>query len=142
MKVLLNRYSDDGKETIGKLYVLNKKGYILFECETLELPWKDNQSNVSCIPAGQYKVKKRWSEKYNEHFHITGVPNRDYILIHPANYVSQLRGCVAVGRDLADINNDGLMDVTSSKATLSELLTILPSEFFIEILFQHSNIEI
>ncbi len=133
MKVLLDRYSDDGKETIGKLYVVDDKGYILHECETLELSWKDNQSNISCIPVGQYVVVKRRSAKYDEHFHITNVPNREYILIHPANYVSQLRGCVAVGSDLADINGDGLIDVTSSKKALLELLKILPNEFFIEV---------
>ena len=133
MRVLLDRYSDDGNQTIGRLYVVNDRGFILFECDTLELSWKDNQSNVSCIPPGQYKVQKRKSEKYNEHFHITNVHNRDYILIHPANYVSQLKGCVAVGRDLADINKDNLMDVTSSKDTMRSLLEVLPNYFFIEI---------
>ena len=133
MRVLLDRYSDDGNQTLGRLYVVNDRGFILFECDTLELSWKDNQSNISCIPTGQYKVQKRRSEKYNEHFHITNVPNRDYILIHPANYVSQLKGCVAVGRDLADINGDNIMDVTSSKDTMRSLLEVLPNYSFIEI---------
>ncbi len=133
MRVLLDRYSDDGKQTLGRLYVVNDRGFILFECDTLELSWKDNQSNISCIPVGQYKVVKRWSDKYKNHFHITNVPGRDYILIHPANYVSQLKGCVAVGSDLADINGDSLMDVTHSKDTMDSLLEVLPNYFYIEI---------
>ena len=25
-------------------------------CKTLELPWRDNANNISCIPEGAYKV--------------------------------------------------------------------------------------
>ena len=133
MKVLLDRYSDDGVQTLGRLYVVNDNGFILYECDSLELPWKDNKPNMSCIPQGQYKVVKRRSPKYDEHFHIQGVEDRSYILIHPANFVYQLRGCIAVGMDLVDINNDDVIDITNSKNTVLEMLKILPSEFFIEI---------
>ena len=47
MRVLLDRYSDNGVQTLGRLYVVNDRGFILFECDTLELSWKDNQSNIS-----------------------------------------------------------------------------------------------
>lgn len=133
MKVLLDRYSDDGVQTLGRLYVVNDNGFILYECDSLELPWRNNKPNISCIPQGKYKVVKRRSPKYDDHFHIQGVENRSYILIHPANFVYQLRGCIAVGMDLVDINSDDTIDITNSKNTVLELLKILPSEFFIEI---------
>jgi len=42
------------------------------------------------------------------------------ILDHAANYWHQLNGCIALGRRPADINNDGYMDVTSSKSTMKD----------------------
>jgi len=74
----------------------------------LELPWKDNQQKVSCIPLGTYSVKRRHSDRFKEHFHIQDVPNRTWILIHPGNYYTQIMGCVLVGGGFSDINNDWL----------------------------------
>lgn len=118
-------------QTQGQLFVLDGNLNVVFQCFTLELPWKNNKSNVSCIPDGEYNVKKRHSEKYGWHFHILDVPGRSYILIHEANYVSELEGCIAVGKNRRDINNDGLDDVTSSVDTKEKLLSILPEEFII-----------
>ncbi len=30
---------------------------------TLELPWRDNQRNISCIPAGSYTCRQRISNR-------------------------------------------------------------------------------
>jgi hypothetical protein len=113
----------------GQLFVLNDIADIVFQCFTLELPWKNNANYVSCIPEGRYRVKKRWSKKYKNHFHILNVPGRDYILIHEANYVFQLLGCIAVGDRRVDINGDGLKDVTNSIRTKMKLISFLPDEF-------------
>lgn len=124
------RQSDDGYQTLGNLAVLDlDETKIAFECKTLELPWKDNQKKISCIPKGTYKVVKRSSEKYKEHFHITNVPNRDYILIHPANKRDDLLGCIAPGDSYKDISGDGKVDVLNSKTTLAKLYKLLPDEF-------------
>tara|TARA_R110002020_G_scaffold304726_2_gene520537 strand:- start:511 stop:912 length:402 start_codon:yes stop_codon:yes gene_type:complete len=133
MRVILNRLLDTGKETLGSLTIHDelKKCY---ECKTLELSWRDNQRNVSCIPRGDYEVVVRFSEKHGEHFAIKDVDDRDYILIHSANYHTQLRGCVAVGRSYADLNEDEELDVTSSRDTLDDLLRILPDHFYITII--------
>ena len=65
-------------------------------CSTIELPWKNNEQGVSCIPEGRYEVKKRFSEKHGKHLIVVGVPSRDLILFHPANNALQeLRGCIA-----------------------------------------------
>ncbi len=132
MELHLERLKGNGnilnKQTLGVMSVYDS-GHNVFVCKTLELPWKDNQQNISCIPTGKYKVKKRTSEKYGEHFHVLGVPNRSYILIHPANFVRQLRGCIAPGEKHIDIDGDGNFDVTSSKKTMRKLLALLPDEF-------------
>lgn len=123
------RESDDGYQTLGLLMLRTPDSKVIFECKTLELPWKDNKKKESCIPRGTYKVVKRSSEKYKAHFHILDVPNRDYILIHPGNFRSQLLGCIAVGDSYSDISGDGHVDILNSKNTLAKLYSLLPDEF-------------
>lgn len=65
-------------------------------CHTIELPWKDNQHNISCIPEGRYELVKRYSPKLKWHLWLKNVPNRDLILIHPYNdAMKEARGCIA-----------------------------------------------
>ena len=100
-----------------------------FSCVTVELPWKDNKNSVSCYPAGIYKCRKIVSPTHGDCIEIMNVPNRTNIQIHAANYARQLLGCTAVGSTMADIDGDGNLDVTSSKATLKKLLDAVPDEF-------------
>lgn len=133
MKVVLNRLVDTGKETLGKLTIHDELKEV-YECKTLELSWNDNKRNISCIPYGEYLVTRRTSDKYGEHFLVNDVENRTYILIHQANYHTQLRGCIAVGKRYADINSDGELDVTSSRNTMKDLLKALPETFYLNII--------
>ena len=58
-------------------------------CFVMELPWRDNQANVSCIPAGRYQVSylpRSASGKYRDVYHVQDVPDRSGILIHPGNF--------------------------------------------------------
>lgn len=65
-------------------------------CYTIELPWRGNARNISCIPEGRYRLKKRFSEKFRWHVSIEGVPERSAILFHAANDVNkEFRGCIA-----------------------------------------------
>lgn len=70
-------------------------------CDTLELPWRDNKRSVSCIPAGEYKVRFRYPRESATrnylHLLIKDVPNRNYILFHRGNSAKDSRGCVLVG---------------------------------------------
>ncbi len=90
MVLLLTRtyfpYGTNGKlECEGKLI-----------CNTIELPWKNNETRVSCIPEGKYFIKKRYSQKFQWHLEIENVQNRSLILFHPANNALQeLNGCIA-----------------------------------------------
>ena len=86
---LIRKYYTKG--TNGMLYINDA-----FECFTIELPWKDNQPRISCIPEGAYALKKRYSLKFKEHLLVDGVKGRDVILIHPANdALKELKGCIA-----------------------------------------------
>lgn len=134
MKLILNRIQQDKVQTLGIMEALEDNGNVVFKCFTMELGWQDNQRRISCIPKGTYAVKRRTSDKYGNHFHIQNVPNRDLILIHPANYSRQLLGCIGVGDSHVDIDKDGLKDITNSKNTMKKLLELMPEEFTIEIL--------
>ena len=132
-KLLIQRYSHGEKQTIGNLFGLSDNGHILFECDSLELPWLNNQKQISCIPTGKYLVKKRYSKKFKNHLHITNVEDRSYILIHSGNYYTDILGCVLVGR-LGFVNSDDIIDVSSSKKTLKKLLTFVESDIELEII--------
>lgn len=133
MNVKIQRIYKSVFQTLGILTIYDDHGFPFWECRTLELPDLNNQSRISCIPKGEYEVIKRNSAKYGDHFHILNVPNRSYILIHNANYVRQLLGCIAVGLSHTDIDGDGLRDVTRSKSTMKDLNRILPDSFKLEI---------
>lgn len=86
---LTRTYFPDG--TNGKLMC---EGKLL--CNTIELPWKNNEKRVSCIPEGRYFIRKRYSQKFKWHLEVVDVKNRSYILFHPANNALQeLNGCIA-----------------------------------------------
>lgn len=75
-------------------------GILLFSgteiCKTVELPWQNNQPRVSCIPEGQYRLRRRLSPRFKEHFEVMEVKDRKYILFHAANDAGkELRGCIA-----------------------------------------------
>lgn len=136
MKVIIERFKtqlDCNKQTLGILFVVDSMNRIIYKCFTLELPDFGNQKKVSSIPVGGYKVAKRNSPKYGNHFHILDVPNRDFILIHQGNYYTQIEGCVLVGNDLTDVNKDGIVDVINSVATMRRLNELLPNNFELEI---------
>lgn len=117
------------KETVGRLYVLEDEQRI-FSCATLELPYRENRTGVSCIPQGRYVAEVVDSSPAFDYEHIwihdpnshLAAGRRRGVKIHVANYVRQLRGCVAVGKSFADLDGDGLLDVTHSETTLKKLI--------------------
>lgn len=65
-------------------------------CKTIELPWQNNQTRVSCIPEGTYRLRKRYSKKFKWHLEVMNVRKRQLILFHPANdALKELNGCIA-----------------------------------------------
>lgn len=112
---------------------LGEAVYNEFECKTLELPWLQNQQNISCIPTGIYKCQKIVSPSLGECFEIMGVPNRTYVRGHSGNFTSDILGCVLFGENLIDFDNDGITDITNSKKTFKALMAALPDEFMMEI---------
>lgn len=68
----------------------------VLKCHSIELPWHNNQPQVSCIPEGTYELEKHISDHLGNCLQVMKVPNRQAILIHPANNAKkELRGCIA-----------------------------------------------
>lgn len=125
----LNRTLSNDTLTIGTLTIFNDQHNVILNLATVERPWLNNEPYVSCIPTGLYTCVKRYSKKHGLHWHITNVVDRTVILIHIANYVHDLHGCIGVGLDHFDINNDGRLDVVSSRKAMNKLRDILPDTF-------------
>lgn len=101
--VSLRRLETGPQGTFGVIYAKGKTW------KSGELPWKGNQANVSCIPAGRYQCAWTWSAHFNRSlYQILSVPRRAGIRAHSANFMgypaagfrSQLNGCIALGEKL------------------------------------------
>jgi hypothetical protein len=92
---ILLRVSSTYKCTFG---VMKDERNIPF-CVTLELPWLDNQHNISCIPSGTYECFRELSPKHGICFELRNVPDRQEIQIHIGNYPKDTLGCILVGKE-------------------------------------------
>ena len=76
--------------------------------KTLELPDLDNTPRKSCIPVGDYPLRKRtagrfykrYSAKFGHQFvvEICDVPGRSHVLLHIGNWIKDSYGCVLIGQ--------------------------------------------
>lgn len=121
MHLIIDRIAQNDIQTEGLLRLISDSGEIIFHCKTLELPWKDNKRRISRIPAGRYQAMRHYSPRFGNCILLFGVKGRSEILIHYGNFYHDTLGCILVGRDFLDIDGDGLLDVTFSRATISRL---------------------
>jgi len=96
VNLLIIRDTFTDVSTIGNLYLDGE-----WLCDTLELPYIDNQRSISCIPIGQYKVRMRYPRESATrdylHLLVKDVKDRSYILVHIGNSAKDTRGCILVG---------------------------------------------
>lgn len=91
----------------------------------LEQPWMDNKPFHSCIPAGVYTLEPFNSDKHpdtwvmvNTDLHVYAEPGdippdlvavaRFTCLIHAANLVEDVQGCIALGMESGTMYNEAL----------------------------------
>ena len=93
--ILRDTFTDES--TIGELF-LNGERF----CDTLELPYRDNQKSISCIPTGEYKVRLRLARESASrdylHLLVQEVKDRSHILFHRGNSAKNTKGCILVGQ--------------------------------------------
>ncbi len=118
----------DEEGTFGELYGGD------FSCKTVELPWRDNRVNKSCVPEGTYVMRKRISGvvsrtsggRFDQGWEIVNVPDRTYIMFHVGNTLADLDGCVAVGKAWGYIERH--WGVTFSRDTFQAFMQALDGE--------------
>ncbi len=120
MNVVLTRAPSTDQGTLGMFVLEDGTTY-----HSMELPWRDNQNGLSCIPPGEYTCHWILSPKHGECYQVMNVLNRDMIEIHSANfagdvnkgYISQLLGCIALGMTIGILN--GQLAVLNSKGAIA-----------------------
>lgn len=135
---VLVRLKHEDRQTLGRFMLYAGIDQIC-SFASLELPWRDNADDVSCIPVGRYLCTKRFSDRYDWHYRITNedgsdVIDREMILIHFGNFFRNTKGCVLLGQDFSDINHDGLLDVTRSKLSMRLLNSVADHVFNLDVL--------
>lgn len=115
----LTRLKTNLNGTFGKIQL--PSGKVL---STLELQWKDNQRQISCIPAATYQCDMVNSPKFGRVYQVKDVPNRSHILIHAGNWIKDTSGCILVGMS----NNDS--QLFESRKALALLMNELDEQSF------------
>lgn len=133
MKLRLLRFRHYADRTLGILEAGN------LTLTTLEPAWKNNEKNVSCVPVGIYKLKRRNTPRFGDHLILEDVPGRSYVLIHFGNFPENTSGCILVGDGFKDLNNDKKTDITNSRSAMRMLLNEIGPSCELELLIEEVN---
>ncbi len=121
-KAVLTRTETSNEGTFGTL--VTDSGFSVYSGE---LPWRNNEKEISCIPLGVYIVQRIISPKHGPCYCLTDVPKRTDVEIHKGNYCgdvskgfkSDVLGCVIVGNALGALA--GQACVLNSKDAVARL---------------------
>jgi hypothetical protein len=134
LRLVRDSYGED--YTLGQLFVPG----VLNPYQTLERPWlpsdvcRGGMTGISCVPESTYKLVRHNSLKHpqtwalvNDDMDVCHEPTagkRSDVLIHPANYVSELEGCIALGMSRMYVH--GQWAVISSRAAFDDIKKYVP----------------
>lgn len=130
-KALLLRLKSTAQGTPGSLYIDN---LIL---HTMELPFRDNIKQISCIPEGSYICKWIKSPKFGWTYQVTNVSGRGNILIHSGNFAgnkdmgfkTNSHGCILPCEKLGKM--DGVLAGLISRPAVRKLNEAMKMEPFL-----------
>lgn len=142
MNVLLIRYETGVQGTFSVLVAPE----IDFGCHVLELPWRDNRRNISCVPAGEYDCIVYKSKKYGRVFQVTDVKDRSYILMHAGNWAgdvtkklrSDSMGCLLFGKVRGYLLKQKA--VLNSRITMRKFMSLMTEDKFKLKIYDRVNI--
>jgi hypothetical protein len=134
----LSRYLDSPVCTLGRLGIMGARP----QWFTMERPWvpggKGGKRFRSRVPAGRYRIERHSSETYPRSFalvapalgvwrwpwEVPGGDGRSAILIHAGNWVHELAGCIAPGKEVGR-DAQGRWMVRRSRDAMNELNQLL-----------------
>ena len=130
LTIRLQRYESGDQGTFGRLVGPSLNMHVI------ELPWRENISNLSCIPLGEYRCEIVRSPRFGVVYHVQGVPGRSHVLIHAGNYAgdsalgfrTHSQGCILPGRKRGRLGEQKA--ILCSKAALSSFLSTLGRQPF------------
>lgn len=106
-------------------------------CKTLELPWRNNISNFSCIPTGVYTCSWTWSPRFKRMmYEVKAVKGRSGIRIHRGSFAgardkglrADFSGCIGLGKGTAIVGKQKILTHTS--ATVAKFEQLLAGQDF------------
>lgn len=68
--------------------------------KTFELPWRNNEKDISQIPPGTYPAFIRSDGDLGWRVELRNVPDRVNVQLHVGNYTSQTEGCILLGTSI------------------------------------------
>lgn len=131
--IQLQRKESTDQGTFGRLTIGQ------FSCYTGELPWRDNQRGISCIPAGSYKVGWVFASEWRGGrwvYLLQDVPSRSSVLMHSGNYCgdkalgyrTHVQGCILLGEKLGWI--DGQKAILLSTPMVRQFEQLMGGKLF------------
>lgn len=130
-RIKLTRGPSTDEGTFGTL------SYCGVDFHSGELPWRNNASDLSCIPVGVYKATVTHSNRFNRDlYEIMGVKDRFAVRIHPANFCgnvsrgkkTELNGCICLGSAVGQL--EGQQAILGSKAAVAKFMELLGNQDF------------
>lgn len=107
MQITLTRRMKARQSVIGEISVNGRS-------------WRTIENAAYIIPLGTWPIKLTWSPKFKKRLPLITCPHRKGIRIHPANFASELRGCIAVGME---VRSDGQeFALVDSRKAMAEFL--------------------
>ena len=132
IQLVLKRHANTVDGMFGTLWADNAK---LFD--TIECSWRNNRSNVSCIPSGTYVCTYSYSPTFKRSLYLVqNVVGRSGIRIHAGNVAgmrdrglkSDFHGCIGLGMRRGVVF--GQPAILSSAIAVRKLLDITQKEDF------------
>ena len=114
----LKRLVENDNGTFG---VLIKDNVIL--CLTCEDKWRDNHKSISCIPKGEYVVKKHNGTKFKNVWILENVTNREAILIGGSKCGDSISVGISINKDNVGRHNEAMV----------RLRSVLPNNFLLRV---------
>lgn len=131
--VCIRRAGSDDEGSPGRLSTPG------FACCSLELPWRDNLPEISCLPEGAYPVRWTWSDHFRRFMYAIEeqISNRGGFRIHSGNFAgdrakglrSDSLGCPLLGYRLGRL--DGQRALAISRPCVADFVKFMQCKPFI-----------